>query len=303
MANTDLITQQRLANYHDELMKDEINPIKEGYLEKGTYDASTAVGLADNIRGDVYADEQFAVRMTGGEANEVGGIGVVQVLKGAGAAISQLFPEGSGHDFSGDVSLDGTGGNAEAPVRYSDNAATVEMGYLLAMEAFISQTLSQAQLDAISAKDTGKADRDKAVWLTPAGAITSAPTIESGQTEVTFSGWRIAMRVKASEVRDASASSYWFTSGTAGRQVFDVAVAEGIDGSDQYGNPPYKLANGWDTKSAMEYLNHMAAQGLPTHQVKAMSALLAVTKIGIKTVKSRNQIGRASCRERVYDSV
>ena len=277
--------------------------VEEKYLQKGTYSADTAVGLADNIRGDVYADEQFAVRMTGGEANEVGGIGVVQVLKGAGAAIVQLFPEGSGHDFSGDVSLDGTGGNAEAPVRYSDNAQTVEMGYLLAMEAFISQTLSQAQLDAISAKDTGKADRDKAVWLTPAGAITSAPTIESGQTEVTFSGWRIAMRVKASEVRDASASSYWFTSGTKGRQVYDVAVAEGIDANGA--GTSFWLANGWNTGSAMEYLNHMAAQGLPTHQVKAMSALLAVTKIGIKTVKSRNllnpQTGRALLKAYVND--
>ena len=204
----------------------------EKYLAKGSYDASTAVGLADNIRGDVYADEQFAVRMTGGEANEVGGIGVVQQLQGAGAAIVQMFPEGSGHDYSGDVSLDGTGGNAEAVVRYSNDAQTTEMGYLLCLEAFVSQTLSQAQLDAISAKDTGKADRDKAVWLTPAGAITSAPTIESGQTEVTFSGWRIAMRVKASEVRDASASSYWFPGGTKGRQVYDVAVAEGIEGSD-----------------------------------------------------------------------
>ena len=277
---------------------------------KGTYSADSAVGLADNIRGDVYADEQFAVRMTGGEANEVGGIGVVQVLNGAGAAIVQMFPEGSGHDFSGDVSLDGTGGNAEAPLRYTrdSTAAQYEMGYLLAMEAFISQTLTQAQLDAISAKDTGKADRDKAVWLTPAGALTSAPTIESGQTEVTFSGWRIAMRVKASEVRDASASSYWFTSGTKGRQVFDVAVAEGIDvlnpeaaAADRI----YGLANGWNTGSAMEYLQHMAAQGLPTHQVKAMSALLAVTKIGIKTVKSRNllnpQTGRALLKAYVND--
>ena len=274
----------------------------EPYAKKEGYFAGMAVGLSDNIRGNVYADEQFAVRMTGGEANEVGGIGVVQQLKGAGAAIVQMFPEGSGHDFSGDVSLDGTGGNAEAVLRYSDDAQTVEMGYLLAMEAFISQTLSQAQLDAISAKDTGKADRDKAVWLTPAGAITSAPTIESGQTEVTFSGWRIAMRVKASEVRDASASSYWFTSGTKGRQVYDVAVAEGIDGQT-YG--PWYLANGWNTGSAMEYLNHMAAQGLPTHQVKAMSALLAVTKIGIKTVKSRNllnpQTGRALLKAYVND--
>ena len=149
------------------------------------------------------------------------------------------------------------------------------LGYLLAMEAFISQTLTQEQLDAISAKDTGKADRDKAVWLTPAGAVTSAPTIESGQTEVPFSGWRIAMRVKASEVRDASASSYWFTSGTKGRQVYDVAVAEGIDilaGDGWSSNTVYGLANGWHNKSAMEYLNHMAAQGLPTHSVKAMSA-------------------------------
>ena len=272
-------------------------------LMKGEYSADTAVGLADQLRGSVYADEQFAVRMTGGEANEVGGIGVVQQLKGAGAAIVQLFPEGSGHDFSGDVSLDGTGGNAEAVVRYSNEAQTVEMGYLLCLEAFVSQTLSQAQLDAISAKDSGKADRDKAVWLTPAGAITSAPTIESGQTEVTFSGWRIAMRVKASEVRDASASGYWFTSGTAGRQVFDVAVAEGID--ENAAHTSFWLANGWDTKSALEYLNHMAAQGLPTHSVKAMSALLAVTKIGIKTVKSRNllnpQTGRALLKAYVND--
>ena len=278
--------------------------VEEKYLQKGTYSADTAVGLADNIRGDVYADEQFAVRMTGGEANEVGGIGVVQQLKGAGAAIVQMFPEGANHDFSGDVSLDGTGGNAEAPLRYTTEAATTEMGYLLCLEAFVSQTLSQAQLDAIAAKDTGKADRDKAVWLTPAGAITSAPTIESGQTEVTFSGWRIAMRVKASEVRDASASSYWFTSGTAGRQVFDVAVAEGIEETSAWSGV-YRLANGWDTGSAMEYLQHMAAQGLPTHQVKAMSALLAVTKIGIKTVKSRNllnpQTGRALLKAYVND--
>ena len=278
--------------------------VRDNYLRKGEYSADTAVGLADQLRGSVYADEQFAVRMTGGEANEVGGIGVVQQLKGAGAAISQLFPEGSGHDFSGDVSLDGTSGNSEAPVRYSDQAGTTEMGYLLVMEAFISQTLSQAQLDAISAKDTGKADRDKAVWLTPAGAITSAPTIESGQTEVTFSGWRIAMRVKASEVRDSSASSYWFTSGTAGRQVFDVAVAEGIDSVYPY--TTFYLANGWNTGSAIEYLQHMAAQGLPTHSVKAMSALLAVTKIGIKTVKSRNllnpQTGRALLKAYVNDA-
>ena len=279
----------------------------ENYAQKDGYYAGMAVGLADNLRGNVYADEQFAVRMTGGEANEVGGIGVVQVLKGAGAAIVQMFPEGANHDFSGDVSLDGTGGNAEAPLRYSNYAGTVEMGYLLCLEAFVSQTLTQAQLDAIAAKDTGKADRDKAVWLTPAGAITSAPTIESGQTEVTFSGWRIAMRVKASEVRDASASGYWFTSGTAGRQVFDVAVAEGIDLTHYYWGygEPYFLANGWDTKSAMEYLNHMAAQGLPTHQTKSMSALLAVTKIGIKTVKSKNllnpQTGRALLKAYVND--
>ena len=285
-----------------------VNSELETKLTKGTYSADTAVGLADNIRGDVYADEQFAVRMTGGEANEVGGIGVVQQLKGAGAAIVQMFPEGSGHDFSGDVSLDGTGGNADAVVRYSNEAGTVEMGYLLAMEAFISQTMTQAQLDAISAKDTGKQDRDKAVWLTPAGAITSAPTIESGQTEVTFSGWRIAMRVKASEVRDASASSYWFTSGTAGRQVFDVAVAEGIEDwsyIDGTTTDRFRLTRPWNTGSAMEYLNHMAAQGLPTHQVKAMSALLAVTKIGIKTVKSRNllnpQTGRALLKAYVND--
>ena len=283
----------------------EINEIKEEYLKKGEYSADTAVGLADQLRGSVYADEQFAVRMTGGEANEVGGIGVVQVLKGAGAAIVQLFPEGSGHDFSGDVSMDGTGGNAEAVVRYSDVNGTTEMGYLLCLEAFVSQTLSQEQLDAIAAKDTAKADRDKAVWLTPAGAVTSAPTIESGQTEVTFSGWRIAMRVKASEVRDASASSYWFTSGTKGRQVYDVAVAEGIDATGSHPNYTFFLANGWNTKSAMEYLNHMAAQGLPTHQCKAMSALLAVTKIGIKTVKSRNllnpQTGRALLKAYVND--
>ena len=283
----------------------------ETFAKPDGYYAGMAVGLADNLRGNVYADEQFAVRMTGGEANEVGGIGVVQVLKGAGAAIVQMFPEGANHDFSGDVSLDGTGGNAEAVVRYTRDSTDpqYEMGYLLAMEAFVSQTLTQAQLDAISAKDTGKADRDKAVWLTPAGAMTSAPTIESGQTEVTFSGWRIAMRVKASEVRDASASGYWFTSGTAGRQVFDVAVAEGIDLLyPQYGPAdwnPFILANGWNTKSAMEYLQHMAAQGLPTHQVKAMSALLAVTKIGIKTVKSRNllnpQTGRALLKAYVND--
>ena len=46
-------------------------------LMKGEYSADTAVGLADQLRGSVYADEQFAVRMTGGEANEVGAIGVV----------------------------------------------------------------------------------------------------------------------------------------------------------------------------------------------------------------------------------
>ena len=56
----------------------------------------------------------------------------------------------------------------------------------------------------------------------------------------------------------------------------------------------------------MEYLNHMAAQGLPTHSVKAMSALLAVTKIGIKTVKSRNllnpQTGRALLKAYVNEA-
>ena len=67
-----------------EYVDDTKHDIEENFLRKGTYDASTAVGLADNIRGDVYADEQFSLRMTGGDANEVGGIGVVQVLKGAG---------------------------------------------------------------------------------------------------------------------------------------------------------------------------------------------------------------------------
>ena len=113
------------------------------------------------------------------------------------------------------------------------------------------------------------------------------------------------MRVKASEVRDAAASSYWFTSGTAGRQVFDVAVAEGIDATYADGTNPYSLAAPWYQKSAMDYLNHMAQQGLPTHQCKAMSALLAVTKIGIKTVKSKNllnpQTGRALLKAYVND--
>ena len=84
------VTEFSVKEYMDALAARILN-VEQNYLEKGTYDASTAVGLADNIRGDVYADEQFAVRMTGGEANEIGGIGVVQVLKGAGAAIVQIL--------------------------------------------------------------------------------------------------------------------------------------------------------------------------------------------------------------------
>ena len=87
-----LTTPIKMAQY-DNAIEQEFDPTSEGivsakgtaeymddnYLRKGTYDASTAVGLADNIRGDVYADEQFSLRMTGGEANDVGGIGVVQI--------------------------------------------------------------------------------------------------------------------------------------------------------------------------------------------------------------------------------
>ena len=35
--------------------------VRDNYLRKGDYSADTAVGLADQLRGSVYADEQFAV--------------------------------------------------------------------------------------------------------------------------------------------------------------------------------------------------------------------------------------------------
>ena len=51
--------------------KAEVDALLATKLTKGEYDASTAVGLADNIRGDVYADEQFSLRMTGRSAPSI----------------------------------------------------------------------------------------------------------------------------------------------------------------------------------------------------------------------------------------
>ena len=67
----------------------------ERYLRLGSYSASTAVGLADNLRGRNIDSEAYLIRPTGGENNEVAnGVASVLGMEGNSAVWNQLVKNG-----------------------------------------------------------------------------------------------------------------------------------------------------------------------------------------------------------------
>lgn len=64
----------------------------ERYLQLGSYSASTAVGLADNLRGQTVDSEAYLIRPTGGDSNEVAnGVASVLGMEGNSVVWNQLF--------------------------------------------------------------------------------------------------------------------------------------------------------------------------------------------------------------------
>ncbi len=63
----------------------------------GSYDATVAVGLADNLRGDDIVSAEFFHRKTGGSHNVGSGIAAIKEIRGKSIVWNQLFKNG---DFS-----------------------------------------------------------------------------------------------------------------------------------------------------------------------------------------------------------
>ena len=64
MANTDLINEGLLSSYHDELMTDEIIPLKQEKADKDGYYQDMTVGNSLNILSEDVVTEQTTLGVT-----------------------------------------------------------------------------------------------------------------------------------------------------------------------------------------------------------------------------------------------
>lgn len=75
-----------------------ITELEDTAVRTGSYDASVAVGLADNFKGDTIVDAEFYKRKTGGTQSVGSGIAAIKEVRGKSLVWNQLIQNG---DFSG----------------------------------------------------------------------------------------------------------------------------------------------------------------------------------------------------------
>ena len=74
-----------------------LEELEDNAVMTGSYDATVAVGLADNLRGDDIVSAEFFHRKTGGSHNVGSGIAAIKEIRGKSIVWNQLFKNG---DFS-----------------------------------------------------------------------------------------------------------------------------------------------------------------------------------------------------------
>ena len=74
-----------------------LEELENNAVMTGSYDATVAVGLADNLRGDDIVSAEFFHRKTGGSHNVGSGIAAIKEIRGKSIVWNQLFKNG---DFS-----------------------------------------------------------------------------------------------------------------------------------------------------------------------------------------------------------
>lgn len=72
----------------------QLEELEDKSVITGSYDATVAVGLADNLRGDTIVDAEFYKRKTGGVQSVGSGIAAIKEIRGKSIVWNQLLKEG-----------------------------------------------------------------------------------------------------------------------------------------------------------------------------------------------------------------
>ena len=118
----------------------QVEELEDTAVRTGSYDASVAVGLADNLRGDTIVDAEFYKRKTGGTQSVGSGIAAIKEVRGKSIVWNQLIQNG---DFS-----QGTTGWQEqgnyGSIQVNNNALTYSVS-VLNQNARIATTINVAE--------------------------------------------------------------------------------------------------------------------------------------------------------------
>ena len=270
------------------------------------YDATLRVGLADGIADMLDFTEMGQLHMTASTIEVSGSpkaityksddvadtFATVLQLMGNGAAFMQLYPCGTSGDFSADSDCPN-----DLPVRYTSDAQTTEMGYLDLSEVLLVSDLTASDCALLSAILTADAARGCTTgWLDEAGNEL-AVSVSEGSATWTLAATsaaatptkvvRRAIRVTASEANRGS-ESWWFTSGSTLRQIRDMAVKEGIDGTGSSANP-YRVTPPFDTCSLADWIHYQEAkEGTVGIETQNAGTLEGAKLFQLKAVTSAN---------------
>ena len=276
--------------------------VRENYALQNGYYKPMRVGLSDNLVDERPFTEMGMLHMTASTVEVAGspaaitypskdiadGQSQVLQLQGNGAAFMQLYPCGTNGDFSADADCPN-----DLPVRYANNAQTTEMGYLDLSEVLLVSDLTASDCALLSAILTADAARGCTTgWLDEAGNEL-AVSVSEGSATWTLAATsaaatptkvvRRAIRVKASEANLGS-ESWWFTTGSTLRQIRDMAVKEGIDGTS-----PYYLTKPFDTCSLADWIHYQEAkEGTVGIETQNAGTLEGAKLYQLKAVTSAN---------------
>lgn len=89
MADSNLITRERLANYHDELMKDVVNPLNEKKANIDGFYEGMGVGVAKRLEGNTDVAGSFLERTTGGDVELANGLAQLNEVQGGSVKFNQ----------------------------------------------------------------------------------------------------------------------------------------------------------------------------------------------------------------------
>lgn len=98
MEDSNLVTRERLANYHDELMKDVANPLGEKKANIDGFYEGMGVGVAKRLEGNTDVAGSFLERTTGGDAELANGLAQLNEVQGGSVKFNQLVQNGNFSD-------------------------------------------------------------------------------------------------------------------------------------------------------------------------------------------------------------